>query len=239
MSWQSYHTNEITTLYLFKFLSTQWLIDFLNTGNIWFSRADKFGDKMECVTVEELQKPKPDFKAIEERKKRFLISCWHLANKESLAFWDTYTDPPENRRTFALKFKRKELVYLLKDNYHKNDRMYFLTQWMHGKVLYKDMVNVNATDLDNARIKYPAFRKEGAFKYESEYRFVIQCNQNYDELGFSYNIGMPQNLEFDILINPLLHKDEYNQLQDKVKEAGFGNHLKESIVAKWLRPDLW
>src|SRR6185369_5536509 len=104
MMWNSYHTKEITETYLFKFLPKKRLFDFFETGSIWFSRADKFGDKMECVRIDDLLVKQPDYKSIEERKKKFLISCWHLANNESLAFWDTYTDNSDNRKNFALRF---------------------------------------------------------------------------------------------------------------------------------------
>ncbi|MHB8401562.1 MAG: hypothetical protein ACYDCN_06075 [Bacteroidia bacterium] len=75
---------------LFKFLPFNRLVDFIENKTIWFSRADKFGDKMECVHISDLLK-KPDYKEIEARKRKYLISCWHVANKESLAFWDTHS----------------------------------------------------------------------------------------------------------------------------------------------------
>ena len=46
MNWTTFNTENIKSKYLFKFLSETNLNKFLSTGNIWFSRADKFGDKI-------------------------------------------------------------------------------------------------------------------------------------------------------------------------------------------------
>ena len=95
MEWEDYNVTNVKGKYLYKFLSEKQLALFLETGNLWFSRADKFGDKMECVMISDLRATKPDFKKIESRKKRHLISCFHEATIETLAFWDTYAKTEE------------------------------------------------------------------------------------------------------------------------------------------------
>lgn len=239
MIWKSYHAKDATEKFLFRFLSVKHLEDFLDTGSIWFSRADRFGDKMECVKLLELRKPKPNFESIEKRKKRFLISCWHLANKETIALWDTYSDTIENRRKVAIRFKRKNLVQLMQDSIFRNNNLYYKTQWVHGQVQYKSLINARPETLDQSLMKHSAFRKEAAFKYENEYRFVIELKKEAESLGINYNIGSPRNLEFDILINPLLNKEEYLFLKNTISEKGFSNNVKDSDLAKWLKPELW
>ena len=86
---------------------------------------------------------------------------------------------------------------------------------------------------------YPAFRKEAAFKYENEYRFVIELIDSYSYEGFGYNIGKPNKLDFDIIINPLLKNDEFNILKDNIINEGFEQNIEPSILTRWLRPDLW
>jgi len=237
--WKSYHTKEIEEIYLFKFLPKDRLIEFLKTGGIWFSRADMFGDKMECVTIENLLVRCPNYNEIEERKKKFLISCWHLASKESLAFWDTYSEQPENRKNFAVRFKRGDLVNLFHSYFNANDAFFYKTKWIHGKVVYKNLVNSTTNNLSKSRIKYPAFRKEAAFKYENEYRFVIELCNSYDENGFNYYLGEPRQLQFDILINPLLKNDTFNPLTKEIAALGFENNIQPSVLTKWLQPNTW
>jgi hypothetical protein len=239
MAWKSYHSKNLKEKYLLKFLSGENLINFLNSGSIWFSRSDIFGDKMECVRIIDLKQVKPDFEKIESRKKRFLISCWHLADKETLALWDTYTDTIEKRRTFAIRFKKIELVQLVNDNFFPNNSFYYLTEFVHGKILYKDLINIKRELLNNKVIKYPAFRKESVFKYENEYRFAIRMQQPFLNDGFSYNLGIPNKLPFEILINPLLKKEEHAELKSQIEQMGFGKNLKQSDLAKWLQPEFW
>lgn len=239
MSWKSYHTKELKDKYLFKFLSLKHLNDFLKTGSIWFSRADVFGDKMECVRIAELKKAKPDFEAIEKRKERFLISCWHRANKESLALWDTYSDTKKKRRIGAIRFNRQELTSIICNAKARNDTFFYKTKWIHGKVLYKNLINASEESLTKNVLKHPSFRKESAFEYENEYRFVIELIQQTSKEGFAYNIGEPIMLPFHILINPLLNKGEYLRLKQIIINKGFSAKLEDSTLAKWLKPELW
>lgn len=239
MPWKSYNTTNISENFLFKFLPVSRLESFLTNGEIWFSRADQFGDKMECVRIADIAQKKLDYSKIEERKKTFLISCWHLANKESLAFWDTYSDDPSNRKNIALRFQRETLIRSFNEHFHRNNKFYFKTKWVHGKVQYRNMINENSNSLNKSKIKYPAFRKEKAFSYENEYRFTIEKINEHLDKGFGYYIGESTRLSFDILINPLLKKEDFFTLKNKVIELGFGTNIKDSILTKWLRPDLW
>ncbi len=110
-TWNTYNTSGITDKYLYKFLSLKDLNRFLKSGDIWFSRSDIFGDKMECVMIADLLKPQLPLPAIETRKKKFLISCWHIANKESLALWDTYAKSDKKRRKVARPEPEPEKEY--------------------------------------------------------------------------------------------------------------------------------
>ena len=105
---------KIRQKYLFKFLSEENLKKFLEAGDRWFSPADIFGDRMECVLIADLQENPIDQAKIESRKKRTLISCWHLADQESLAMWDTYSKTKSQRRVCAIRFNVKHLNKLVK-----------------------------------------------------------------------------------------------------------------------------
>lgn len=239
MPWKTYNTKDTKEKFLFKFVPISRLKSFLSDGEVWFSRADQFGDKMECVRIDDIATAKLDYTKIEERKRKFLISCWHLADKESLAFWDTYSDNILDRKNIAIRFKREVLIYALNNYFHRNDKFYYETQWIHGRVQYKNMVNRKVDSLNMSRLKFPAFRKEKAFSYENEYRFVIEQRDEHLDKGFGYFIGDPTRLSFDILINPLLKKEDFSAMKNRVIDLGFEKNIKDSILTKWLRPDLW
>lgn len=235
MQWISYRKPSKNKKYLFKFLSSTHLEYFLSTGNIYFSRADKFGDKMECVRIADLRKEKPDIPRLRKLQKKHLISCWHHDNKEMLAFWDTFAHDPKARKNFALRFKTDYLLDIFGRSASYNWRNNY--KMLYGDVRYKNLVSLKY--LEDKKIKHPAFRKEFAFRYENEFRFVIRNEVVFKEEGFGYRLGIAKNLEFDILVNPFLKKDDYELCNEKIKNSEFADHLQHSVLTRWLRPDLW
>jgi len=220
MRWKTYNTKQLKEKYLFKFIPFGRLKDFIETGKIWFSRADQFGDKMECVKILDLKSTPVDYPQINERKRRTLISCWHLADKESVAMWDTYAHKKENRKNIALRFLRPELISSIDDNLRENGEVGIAAYLVHGKVRYKNLINSKSNELSKSKIKYAAFRKESAFSYEREYRFTIRVSEEFESVGFGYKIGNPDKMKFDILINPLLDNASFSLLEEKANNLG-------------------
>jgi hypothetical protein len=236
MKWISYHTKSASEKFLFRFLSLRHINKFLESGNLWFSRSDTFGDKMECVLISDLEKDSPDFKSIEKRKRKTLINCWHLADEESLAMWDTYSKTEDERRVCAIRFKRNDLNKLIK----LASTTFFdkeIKRKIHGRVVYKDLLAPG--EVEDKKVKFHAFRKERAFKYETEYRFVIQLRREFEKEGLYYPLGDPRELPFKILINPLLESDRYSQLKGLLLKGIHSKKVQDSQLAKWLKPELW
>lgn len=236
MAWKSYHTKSITDKNLLRFVTTEHLMQFLQTGSIWFARADQFHDKMESVLISDLKADPPDFEKIERRRKNVLVSCWHRASdRESLALWDTYADQQEKRRTAAIRFNRLELIRLIGDATPRNN-LYYEYTLHHGAAVYKNMIDVPPDKLDEKRVLYPFFRKEGAFRYEKEYRFVIRSLKIIAEKGKAYHLGNAKQLPFHILLNPLLDRKAYHTLRNIIIDLGFADSIRESYLNKWLHP---
>ena len=239
--YETYHTKDLTEMHLYRFIQKEFLFQFLEKKAIWFSRADGFGDKMECVMLTDLLVEKPDFAELEARKKKFLISCWHLADNESLALWDAYARSKEQRRVAAIRFKRRDLAMLFYHGIPMNEHQFdWRTRWIQGSVQYKDLTAMRrARDVEKAAVKYTVFRKERAFKYESEYRFVVQLPGPFAKDGFLFRLPEPLAVKFDVLVNPMLEADEYNGLRQEIEARGYGSHLQVSHLNRWLHPELW
>lgn len=237
MNWTTYNTEDIKSKYLYKFLSEKNLKKFLITGNIWFSRSDKFGDKMECVMIKDLLPSPPNFKEIEARKRKHLISCFHEGNKETLAFWDTYAKTDEDRRKYAIRFIREDIIERIESN--KIDYPRSCVNLVHGKVKYLNLIGASNAKLEAKTVKHSAFRKEYVFAYEREYRFDIILKEEIDEFGFNLNIGNPEKIDFAIFVNPLLENQDYIDCISKIEQSGFKRKFEESTLAKWLKPELW
>lgn len=239
MKWITYNTENIKSRYLFKFLSEQNLFRFLESGNIWFARSDKFGDKMECVTIRDLKKPVPDFTEIESRKRKHLISCFHEGNKETLAFWDTYAKTDDDRRKYALRFNREDFIQRIESLQSVNPIQQTVSRLVHGKVKYKNLIGKKPEKLTSKKVAYPSFRKEYVFAYEREYRFDILLKKETESEGFNFHIGRPMNIPFAIYVNPLLENKDYMHCLDRINESEFKVKYKMSSLTKWLKPELW
>jgi hypothetical protein len=240
LNWTEYNTESIRGNKLFRFLSEKWLLHYVKSGSLWFSRADKFGDKLECVRLHEItSSSKPNIVEIEKRKRKHLICCFHEGTKESLAFWDTYSALEVNRRKYAVVFERNYLVNLinqikLDDSLSK--KVYKLT---HGKVKYKTMVGLSDDKLKEKKVTHVAFRKEGAFAYEREYRFDIQLKSENKTDGIAVQLGAPSEIQYQILVNPLLKMEEYNQCINLLTNLKLQDKIRPSLLARWLKPELW
>ena len=239
IKWELFHAKDLKEKYLYRFLSNENLERFLQTGCMWMARADTFGDKMECVSLKDLLAERPPISAIEERKRRHLISCWHLATNESLAMWDTYVSDSKKRRVLAVRFETDVLIDKIESQLQVNNLPKEAFKLIAGTVQYKNLLR-SSKDLSNSeRVRYVAFRKEYVFKYENEFRFVAQGQSEFSDFGFNFYLGKTKDLPFSILVNPLLEKEEYLKTRSKVLAGEFTNRFSESSLTKWLKPEFW
>lgn len=233
--WQDYNPGKKRGRYLIKFLSEKNLDHFLKTGDIWFSRADDFGDKMECVTIKDLLKEEFPFEELIKRKRRHLISCWHNVGRESISMWDTSYPSPDKRRVYALKFETDELI----DQIRSSNFKFNTKEKLFGSVIYKNLLR-DKQELQEDRVRRSAFRKEYSYNYEQEFRFVARGKSTFESKGYGLHIGNPEHLNYQIMVNPLLKKDEYNQLTEKINLSVVGKlKYKESELVHWLKPLEW
>lgn len=236
--WTYYeHSSQKERQYLIRFLSEEKLSKFLENGSIWFPRADTFGDKLECITVRDVKEGSLDYSQVELRKQKHLISCWHMATNESVAMWDSYVSDPKDRRMFALRFDRSELVNNIKDARFTKEVHELAKTFLYGPVRYKNMLRQNPSIRKEDKLRYAAFRKEYSFTYENEYRFVVQLKHESPETGTGLYIGEPTHLNFMILVNPLLDEWDYENAKRIIIEAGFAEKLRDSSLAKWFKPE--
>ena len=49
MKWETYHTKGIQQKYVYRYLTLEKLIDFLETGELYLTRLDKFEDNLENI----------------------------------------------------------------------------------------------------------------------------------------------------------------------------------------------
>ena len=223
--------------YLYRFLQEKYLFEFLSKKAIWFSRADRFDDKMECALLTEIV-GRYSHDEIVERQQKHLISCWHLASHESYALWNSYAKLSNERRVAAIRFKRADLVRSVEESIFRNDIFHYTRHFIHGSIKYMDLLEPAAASIRQNLVKYPAFRMEQAFSFENEYRFVVRLTKPHKDGGFLYGLvtNLPL-LHFQVILNPLLDKGEYQRLKDKLTANGYGQYWTETELRRWLHPN--
>jgi len=236
--WEEFNIEEIKGKYLYKFLSKAHLEKFLLSGDIWLSRADKFGDKLECVAIKYLKNSTLNLQEIEINKQKHFISCFHEATFESLAFWDTYAKNQEERRNYAIKINREYFCKIIENAFIPIEHNK-ISKMIHGKVVYKNLLSSRKEKLEQKKIKHVSMRKEYAFHYEREYRFVIKTKEIINSEGINIHLGLPTNLNFQILINPLLDNDDYKNANQFLEDINFKDRFELTKITKFIKPHLF
>lgn len=234
--WTTYHTKEITAKYAYRFLTLNFLIDFLKTGTVYFARADRFLDNMECAHVEDLFHPEREA-LIESRKRMHLVSCWNLGDTESVAMWNQNHASGDDRRVVAIRFKVKGLMQCFLTSMVPTNNFYFKTEFYMGKVSYFSLAGATLDRLQKSRVLFPMFRKEIAFNFENEFRFVIKYHKDSKEapMEYRFRLNYPYALDFDIVLSPLLNQEECDEIMKVANEYNLGKRVKLSSLKDWIK----
>lgn len=262
IDWQTYHTKNIKSKYLYRHVSIEKLISFLNTGDLYFARMDSFEDNLEGVIpydIVELLANYDDLPSLEERNPEISKEIWkdienHRAGKltklqESLlnrqkerfvSCWflsDTESIAMWDLYAtggFLIRFDRQYLQGLVKTRKDLQEKIPEDSNdlLVAGRVRYQNFNELHL-DEDGKRLKYSGFRKHVAFKHEAEYRFILH-KKEYNSNGVFYSLGDINELEFDLLANPRMEAFTLSTYNDIIKKYNSKFQLKESELKPWL-----
>ncbi|CAM1341807.1 DUF2971 domain-containing protein [Tenacibaculum amylolyticum] len=262
IKWNTYHTKNIKSKYLYRYVSIEKLISFLNTGSLYFARMDSFEDNLEGIIpydIVELFANYDDLPSLEERNPEISKEIWkdienHRAGKltklqESLlnrqkerfvSCW--FLSDAESIAMwdlyatdgFLIRFDRQYLQNLVK---LRKDLQEKIPQdsndlLVAGRVRYQNFNEVHL-DEEGKLIRYSGFRKHVAFKHEAEYRFILHKKKN-DSNGIFYSLGDINELKFDLFANPRMKSFTLSTYNDIIKKYNSKFQLKESELKPWL-----
>ena len=179
------------------------LIDFLQTKELRFTKADGFEDIQEgYIGLDAMIKALPQDatddlrlrtqKAIENLNKQCFASCWHLSSSESLAMWKVYVI-----HNFSVALVSSvDSVMAVSDTYCNNNSV----SGMMGEVIYHNYIvdgraNVEVIGLPLADKEFSVppsvqtlFMKANAYRYEREWRLILHAPDTDNE-ALSINVG--------------------------------------------------
>ncbi len=262
MKWDTYHTKEIKEKYVYRYLTIEKLVDFLETNSIYLARLDKFEDNLENIEpydINELKLRSETLSKPEDANPDISDSQWDetiqnnvfalrelqktLVRKQKHRFVSCWIlNDVESfamwdiygKSGFVIKFEQKYFQKLIRDSIKlQKDQTEKIDLLLAGTVQYQNYDNMLFKEKESL-IKFSAFRKHIAFKHETEYRIVGFMKEILDISGLKFILPDLKELKFEIIANPRLDSFQFAKYKSMISKYSENHPLKESELKRWL-----
>lgn len=220
---------------LWRYFKTERFVDFLRTGNLYFSSARQFQDPFEGAvailppgfTVDSrYSEPEHQERAFEQLRRLTKISCWHRAAYESDAMWQLYAGQWKGVaiRTTPERLKAAAKPFRLKPEYGHEDL------WA-GSVTYVDLLQARLKVSMMDRFWY----KHMAFSWEREFRLAISMRMAEENGVAVPDYGVFVEFDLDILVDkiylgPSLPESDFETVRAAATELGISERIRISSL---------
>jgi hypothetical protein len=228
---------ELDNLYLWRYINSEKLLDFIQNRQLHFSRLDQFEDPLEGLENQARYNLKLHnttnneqilsfFKLqskgdIEKWQNGIFASCWFLPTKdtESLAMWNLYS----NNDGFAIKIKLGSIVDAFISSIENLDDLE-ITDTFYGKVNYWDYFAVPShaslhSNLLTSMIKTPDY------EHEKEFRFVLlrkaREHSIQDRRSIKIILGSEIAINTSIIAHANMGELTFNLFKGYLKDFGY------------------
>lgn len=208
---------------VWKYLDLSKFVDLLLYKKLFLSRSDKFEDQYEGTfsepTFEEIKKlatNNPDFlDDYYERRKKVVISSWHINEYESFAMWQIFT---QNSEGLAIQSTLGRIQSAL------NADLDFIQHI--GEVNYIDYKK-EYIPFDHAF--FPFLFKRKSFQYEREIRVISDMSSSQIDIdnGIKIDVNLDQLIE-KIYIHPKSENWYKKLVMELVTRLGFDFTIEKS-----------
>jgi len=242
---------------LWRYIDFNKLIDLAINQELHFTRLDQFPDPFEGVTYnliaerffakysnitnpsidknirdehnrnnEKVQKEYEDESHDTQRTQ--YTNCWFKSNRESIAMWNLYS----NRDSIALKVNAQNLIDYFKRNLQLQPLAFYPKyKFICGEISYLRLNPFDSFEDPKLPI-YNAFKKDVAYDFEKEYRFLIvtpTSESNSNPKFFKYTISNDFIKLIKIVCHPEMENWKYNNLKKLCKKIGLPKPAKSEI----------
>jgi hypothetical protein len=220
---------------LWRYIDIHQLLYFLNTETIFFAPLSSFEDPLEGFSKKNLNAAAEhqsatkrfDHRDLREQQQQMYASCWFLGDSESMAMWETHSNPD----SVALRFHARSLIDLILRNaetFQPGD----LIELTFGKVDYVKLFQLNDQELEKYNHEFVGFLKDKSYKHEEEFRFIVtqSADVNKEFRGFDLPAGSLRELDFYIITHPKMESWKHENLQKVLMNFSLENKLKRSQV---------
>jgi hypothetical protein len=208
---------------IWRYMNLDKFLHFITSGCLYFASSDQLGDPMEgsytkadLAWMEKQVSLELKSKILshgEASRSSYKMSCWHMAENESLSMWRSYTDRGQGI-VVQSTFNR------FKDSLLKSADDVFI-----GEVDYVDHYADEIPQLGNDFNRF--LKKDGSFSYEKELRAIRLCAKikdgrwNYDDIPKRQDSLVEVNLTLlieSIIVSPFTAEWLQEALQKVVKQ---------------------
>lgn len=227
--------------FLWRYLNIHKFLNFISQRRIRFVRMDQFEDPLEGIPFETRERftnaiinPKIKFAKmiidnnindslnpqtnifgrkdqIRQIQLSHYVSCWFYDNRESMAMWNSYSNPDG----VALRISFGNLINnLVPNESDSNIREYFC-----GKVDYQDFLS-QKSGKRLSKIGKESLSKDLSFSHEKEIRFIVISEPNKKGLKL-YIESQPlrlEKLDIKIFCHPRMEYWKKKNIRDLLKE---------------------
>jgi len=147
-----FHTPKELDVPLWKYLDFTRFASLINTGSLYFARADQLLDPYEGSY------PLTDH---HQTRKQVFLNCWHQSEHESAAMWELYAQKNEGLAIVST-FNKLESSFTVAEGHD----IHF------GQINYIDYSDIKKPSSDPIK---PFAYKRKSFEHEKEVRAIIHC----------------------------------------------------------------
>jgi hypothetical protein len=224
--------------FLLRFMSIPKLIDFLERGSFYLSRIDKFGDKTEGISHQQLIvrqfagnlliPPQTKELTVEQRQERYFALCWFSGKRESIAMWDLYAP----NGGVALKVNPSFLGKLeSQTDFDFTKHSDWIRHVYIDNITYLDFLSYESAIKKTGKV--PGLLKDISFEHEKEIRILVKTQSEIKsaERNRKFPATNPMYLktsnikcdEITILLNPRSPKWQKDVIRSLVKRYKWDN----------------
>jgi len=261
MKWDETYTKDIKAKYVYRYLSLEKLIHFLETGSLYFARLDRFEDNLEGILAPEVLTLTVKLKSlpsIESRNPSISSDEWEtlehdrvenllhiqtkLINKQRERFVNCwFLGENESigmwdlyaQNGFMIKLEKDELQNAIKLKIN-DQKVKFIDGDLVavGKVSYNDYDKVFFEQFGNEK-ELRGFRKHIAFQHEEEYRIIIHSRE-IETNYIIYDLGDLNKLKFELYAHPRMSELSFKTYKGIIKNYTKDHQLQKSRLKPWL-----
>ncbi|HLP53765.1 MAG TPA: DUF2971 domain-containing protein [Fluviicola sp.] len=254
---------ELQEKYIYRYLTFEKLIDFLETGSLHLTRMDCFEDNLEGIEPYEITElDQIDF--LEKLKNPTELNPKLSQNNIDLAIQEITTNLRKvqtdintrqqeifvscwilsnvesfamwdiyGKSGFALRFEREYFEKLIQDSIHLQAEPTNRLELLIGGTVQYQNFDEMSSNEKESNLPYSFFRKHLSFRHEVEYR-IVGCGENLDATGLKFKLSKFDDSEFEIIANPRLDNLQLRVYQNIVSRYSNTHSLQESKLKKWL-----